>query len=233
MFLKAMGAMPGYIYATDENSVYVNLFVGSKASMRMNGSAVSVRQSTRYPWNGNVKIEVEPSQPATFALMVRIPGWCTGETVKVNGQRVDSGNRTRGYLRIQRDWHASDVVELEMPMPARQMRSNPLVQANAGRTAIVRGPLVYCLESADNHESVRLLSLPHESRFSAEVHEDLPDGVVALKTTGVTSSNKSGGLYFASDTKPAARPSVITAIPYYANANRGPVEMVVWIPLET
>ena len=180
-----------------------------------------------------MKIEVEPGQPGTFALMVRIPGWCTGETVRVNGQRVDSDKRTRGYLRIQRDWHPSDVVQLDMPMPARQMRSNPLVQANAGRAAIVRGPLVYCLESADNHDSVRLLSLPQEARFSAEVHEDLPDGVMALKTTGVANSNSSGGLYFASDAKPARRPSIVSAIPYYANANRGPVEMEVWIPLET
>ena len=233
MFLKAMGAMPGYIYATDQNSIYVNLFVGSKASVHMNGSAVAVRQSTRYPWNGNVKIEIEPSQPGPFALMVRIPGWCTGETVKVNGTRVDSGKRTRGYLRIQREWHASDVVEVEMLMPVRQMRSNPLVQANAGRAAIMRGPLVYCLESADNHDPVRVLSLPQEARFLTEIHQDLPGDVVALKTNGAASSTLGEGLYFVSNAKPAKRASTITAIPYYANANRGPVEMGVWIPLES
>ncbi|HTB96323.1 MAG TPA: beta-L-arabinofuranosidase domain-containing protein [Terracidiphilus sp.] len=232
MFLKAMGAMPGYIYAKDANSLYVNLFVGSKASIEMNGSPVSLQQTTRYPWNGNVKIAVEPRRPSNFALMVRIPEWCSGETIKVNGQQVATDLRVRGYVRIGRTWQPKDEVELEMPMPVRQMRSNPLVQADAGRFAIMRGPLVYCLESADNRDSTRLLSVAQGARFSSEVREDLPGGVVGLRTTGVANGEPAGGLYFAPDAKPARRPAAVTAIPYFANANRGPVEMDVWLPFE-
>jgi DUF1680 family protein len=232
MFLKMMGAMPGYIYATDKDSVYVNLFVGGKASIRLNGTDLSVRQATRYPWNGNVKIAVEPSVPANFALMLRIPGWCSGESVKVNGQRVVTSERTRGYVRIPRTWQRGDVVELDLPMPVQQIRSNPLVQANAGRMAISRGPLVYCLESTDNRDSVRLLRVPSHARFSEEFRDDLLGGVIKLQTTGVTTSEPGKGLYFASDSGPADHSTAITAIPYYANANRGPVEMGVWIPIE-
>ncbi len=232
MFLKMMGAMPGYIYATDDDSVYVNLFVAGKASIQMKGTPVSVQQKTRYPWNGNVKIAVDPSQPNSFAVMLRIPSWCSGETVRVNGQKIATEERTRGYVRILRKWQAQDVIELDMPMPVRQMRSNPMVQSDAGRAAIMRGPLVYCLESEDNPDPVRMLSLSPGTVFSTEPREDLPGGVVSVKAAGVATTAPAGGLYFAADSRPAKRPATITAIPYYANANRGPVEMGVWIPVE-
>jgi DUF1680 family protein len=232
MFLKMMGAMPGYIYATDANGVYVNLFVGSHASIHMNGSSVSVKQTTRFPWSGSVKVAIEPSIPVAFPLMVRIPGWCTGESVKVNGQQIATDERMRGYLRILRRWQPGDVVELEMPMPVRQIRSNPLVQADIGRVAIMRGPLVYCLESADNRDSIHLLSIPSGARFSEEFSEELPGGVMTVRTNAVSTAIPDRGLYFPSDQKPARQPATITAIPYYANANRGPVEMAVWIPVD-
>lgn len=232
MFLKMMGAMPGYIYATDEDSVYVNLFVGSRASIQMNGSAVSVKQTTRFPWSGNVKIAIEPNRPVAFALMMRIPRWCAGESVKVNGRQIATDERSRGYLRILRTWQPGDVVELEMPMPVRQMRSDPLVQADTGRVAIMRGPLVYCLESVDNRDSIHRLSIPTGVRFSEEFSEELPGGLMTISTDAVSRPVPDRGLYFSSDQKPPRRPAAITAIPYYANANRGPVEMAVWIPVD-
>ena len=99
MFLKLMGAMPGYIYALDEDSVYVNLFVGSSASLTIKDNPVKVQQTTRYPWKGNVKISVEPSQPASFTMMIRIPGWCPQATLKVNGEPVPI-ERLRGYAKV-------------------------------------------------------------------------------------------------------------------------------------
>jgi uncharacterized protein len=112
------------------------------------------------------------------------------------------------------------------------MRSNPLVQADAGRVAIMRGPLVYCLESTDNGDSIRLLRVASGARLSEEFRDDLLGGVVKIRTTGVANSEPRNGLYFASDSGPANRSATITAIPYYANANRGSVEMGVWIPIE-
>jgi DUF1680 family protein len=234
MFLKMMGAMPGYIYATDADSVYVNLFVAGKASIRRSATEISISQTTRYPWSGSVKIALEPSVPTNFALMVRIPGWCSGETATVNGQRVDTSQRTRGYLRILRTWRQGGVVEVEMPMPVRQMRSNPLVQADAGRIAIMRGPLVYCLESTDNRDSIRLLRVPAGARFSEESRDDLLGGVIKISAAGIANSEPAGNrLYFPLNSGPADQSATITAIPYYANANRGAVEMAVWIPVES
>lgn len=234
MFLKLMGAMPGYIYATGADGIYVNLFVGSRASVEINGTPVTLKQSTKYPWNGSVRVSVEPASPAAFDLMLRIPAWCTGETVSLNGQRIPSDQRLRGYLRINRKWQAGDVVELEMPMPVRKVRANPAVQADIGRVALMRGPLVYCVESTDNAQSIRALSIPAAASFSTDFREDIPGGVMAIKTTANDNSQmeKRNELYFSSAPPAVPRPAQLVAIPYYANANRGPVDMAVWLPID-
>jgi DUF1680 family protein len=232
MFLKLMGAVPSYIYATDSDSVYVNLFVGSKANLDLNGTKVSIRQTTRYPWEGAVRVAVDPAQPTVFGVMLRIPGWCTGETVRVNGRRVPTDDRVRGYVRIARTWSPNDVIELDLPLPVRQIYASPLVQADVGRSAIMRGPLVYCVESADNG-LVPQLHLPQSAQLTADFTQDKLDGVVVIKARGSAPDAPEESLYA---TNPAAFPSAaaaITAIPYYANANRGPVDMAVWLPLMT
>ncbi|HEY1500595.1 MAG TPA: beta-L-arabinofuranosidase domain-containing protein [Acidobacteriaceae bacterium] len=232
MFLKLMGAMPGYIYASDADALYVNLFVGSSAKVTVGNVPVSVVQTTRYPWDGKVRISVHPSEPSHFALMVRIPAWCTGERFSVNGQPVSFTQRERGYLRIARSWHAGDTLEVDMPMPARLLRATPMVQADGGRVAITRGPLVYCVESRDVSEPVLALSVPAQAAFSKETLTDLPGGAVGLSTMG--SSRRASGeeLYLGSVKGIARQPARLRAIPYYANANRGPVDMAVWLPID-
>jgi hypothetical protein len=116
--------------------------------------------------------------------MLRIPGWCSGETLRVNGQRIDTGTRVRGYVRIARTWKSGDVVELDMPMPVRQVRANPMVQADAGRVGLMRGPLIYCVESADNNDHVRTMSIPVRANFSTEFREELPGGVLLIGSVG-------------------------------------------------
>jgi DUF1680 family protein len=150
----------------------------------------------------------------------------------VNGQRINSDARVRGYVRIARTWKSGDVVELDMPMPVRQVRANPMVQADAGRVALMRGPLVYCVESADNNDHVRTMSIPVRANFSTEFREELPGGVVTVKTSAVAKRDIDRGLYFSSAHSITGRATLLTAIPYYANANRGPVDMTVWMPLD-
>lgn len=229
MFLKLMGMMPSCIYATDAESIYVNLFVGSRARMNVNGSGVAIRQTTSYPWEGHVHVAVEPAQPATFAVMLRVPEWCRGETIRVNGQRIISDHRVRGYVRIERTWKPGDVVELDMPMPARQVYANPLVQADVGRSMIMRGPLVYCVESADTSD-VPGLRLSDSARFEPRFDPAMLGGVVTITASGSVASTQSQALYATSPQTYQAGTAEITAIPYYANANRGPVDMAVWLP---
>jgi uncharacterized protein len=232
MFLKLMGAMPSYIYATDKDSLYVNLFVGSKATTDIGGVKVSIRQTARYPWEGAVRIVVDPAQPAAFSVMIRVPSWCTGETVKVNGRPIPTDERVRGYLRISRTWNANDVVELDLPLEVRQVYANPLVQADVGRSAVMRGPLVYCVESADN-PAVPELRLPQSAPLAASFTPSMLNGVVVVKAEGAVSSAPEKALYAASPRDYPSRSAAITAIPYYANANRGPVDMAVWLPLRS
>lgn len=234
MFLKTMGAMPGYIYATDAGGgVYVNLFVGSRAKIDAGGTAIALSQETEYPREGNSKISVETSAPATFDLYVRVPAWTKGGPsfgglydlgsagngfkLSVNGKPVEA-EVVRGYAKVHREWKSGDTVEVAMDMPVRRVRADARVEADKGRVALMRGPVVYCLESPDNGGSVRDLFLPDDAPISVEERPEMLGGVTVLRAQG--RRRTIGG----------DAPATITAIPYYANANRGPVEMQVWLP---
>jgi DUF1680 family protein len=240
MFLKIMGAIPGYIYAQDDGGIYVNLFVGSRAEVRLPSGAVVLRQTTRYPWQGDVKIVVDPENPAEFDLNVRIPGWCQGASspddlyqiigrpvrgaarLAVNGQTIEAPEMVRGYARLHRRWKPGDVVQLAMDMPVRRVKAHPKVEADVGRVGLMRGPIVYCLEGVDNAEGVRNLVVPPESQFSAEYRADLLGGITVVRGSALALyRNASGGL--------EQEAAELLAVPYFANCNRRPCEMAVWL----
>lgn len=235
MFLKLMGAMPGYIYATDAESLYVNLFVGSRASAMLKQTQISVGQTTRYPWDGAVKISVDPAARTAFNLKVRIPAWCRGESLRVNGAPVSTSERSRGYAQISRTWKKGDVVELLMPMPVEAAKAHPLVEADAGRVALTRGPVVYCLESADNGNAVRTFSIRSRAEFNHEHRPGLLGGVTTISGTAWATNAAAwqDSLYARARDISAAKPVQLVAIPYYANTNRGPVQMTVWLAEST
>jgi len=232
MFLKIMGAMPSYIYAYDEDGIYVNLFVGSRATVPFSGTNVTLKTVTRYPWEGGVKVTVEPEKPMEFDLNVRIPYWCDEPTLRINSQPVDRIEMVRGYARIHRAWKSGDVVELSMLMPIRRMKAHPRVEADIGRVALMRGPVVYCLEGVDNGGHVRHLSLPRDTELIAEHRPDLLGGVTVIRGTALAVQKKDWGnsLYQPLEKVPNVKPVEFLAVPYFANANRGPAEMIVWIP---
>jgi DUF1680 family protein len=232
MFLKLMGAMPGYIYATDADSFYVNLFVASEARTVLGNTQLSVKQGTRYPWEDAVKISLAPAKPTAFNMMVRIPAWCRRATAKINGQTMPDVEQVRGYARLYRTWKEGDVVDLVMPMPVETVKAHPMVEADAGKIALMRGPLVYCLESADNKGGVRGIEIASRAGCNASYRPDLLNGVTIITGTAriVDAPIWQKSLYASSREIPNAKPVELTAIPYYANANRGPVEMAVWLP---
>lgn len=224
MFLKITGALPGYVYAQDGDGVYVNLFVGSRANLTVSGTKVTLRQTTRYPWDGAVKLVVEPESDVEFALSVRLPGWCAEPEVLLDGQPASGMEKVRGYAWLRRKWHAGSVVELTLPMPVQRVKAHPKVEADIDRVAIRRGPLVYCLEAIDNGGCVRNLVLPPDSPLRAEHRPDLLGGVTVV--TGRASALYRG----ASPESPEVADVEFTAIPYFANANRQPGAMRVWLP---
>src|SRR5579862_7381685 len=220
--VRLIASLGNYIYAKNDDELYVNLFMGSTARIAMGANRVNVRQETGYPWDGNVKLHIDPAHAGKFSLYVRVPGW-TGSQVmagdlysflapaggsvvlKLNGRAVNPA-MANGYAKLTREWKAGDTVELDMPMPVRRVLANPKVKDDAGLVALERGPMVYCVEWPDNRGHALNIAAPDQEPLRAEFRKDLLNGV-----TVITGSN-------------------FTAIPYYGWANRGMGEMNVWLP---
>jgi DUF1680 family protein len=238
MFLKMTGAMPGYIYAQDDRGVYVNLFVGSQATIRHGGKDLKIRQVTRYPWDGNVRLEVTPEDDTACDLYVRIPGWRQTPTiadplyapatkpgqgafaVTVNGQAVNRLETERGYAKLSRTWHKGDVIEVAIDMPVQRIKANPKVKDCEGRTALMRGPLVYAVESTDSALQARNLYLPSNVALNASYAPDLLGGMSVIQ----------GKFKVKHRTASEDQDVAFSAIPYYAYGNRGVCDLAVWIP---
>lgn len=235
-------SMPGYVYATRGDSLYVNLFAGNTATMSVGGREVTLQQQTQYPWSGDVELKVTPKKEGSFTMMVRIPGWVRGEVtpgglyeyadsavqgywVAVNGKRI-GGSLAKGYLPITREWKKGDVVSLHMDMTPRTVKADSRVSADRGRVAISRGPLVYCAEWADNQFDVMHFVIDTKPQFTLTDAPTLAGGVKKLAATGTL-------LDTGADGKLTATPRAITLIPYYAWCHRGPGRMQVWLAAGT
>jgi len=230
MFLKIVGALPGCIYAQGADSLCVNLYVGSRAEVALNGVKVALRQTTRYPWDGEVKLSVEPEREAEFALCLRLPAWCAAPKLRVNRKALANFEEARGYARVQRKWRRGDTVELSLPMPVERLKAHPRIEANLGRVALQRGPLVYCLEAADNGGRVRNLVIPPGVQLRAQHRADLLGGVTVIQGPALALHRVGwpDRLYLPSAAVPGVTNTEFTAIPYFVNANRKPGEMQVW-----
>jgi DUF1680 family protein len=236
--VRFMPAIPGYIYAKTENALYVNLFVGSSAKAEFGQKSVQVLQETNYPWDGKIKISIDPEDQAKFLLKVRIPGWAKGKPVptdlyqymdqtgcpyllRINGKNIVAQDQ-QGYMVIDRLWKKGDRVEVEFPMPVQKVISHPMVSENNGKIALERGPLVYCAESIDNNGAVLNMLIPETTNFNVSFQGDLLNGVSVIR--GMVSTVQ--------EQAPVQLKSItFTAIPYYAWANRGSGEMRVWFPV--
>lgn len=231
---RFLPSIPGYIYARDGNKLYVNLFVQSETTVQTeNKLKVNIRQETEYPWNGDVKIVVSPEKEGEFTLCLRIPGWATGKPVpgdlynyltpekkeiglSLNGQSCQY-EKEKGYIVINRKWNPGDVIEYVLPMEIHKVSANELVTENLGKTAIERGPLVYCLEGADNKFPMFDLAIPENSELIPSFRQNELGGIMVISGTGQVHN----------------KPVPFTAIPYYSWNNRGINEMRVWFPAET
>ena len=193
------------------------------------GTRVALRETSNYPWSGDIRIAVDPETPAKFDVKVRVPGWCAGATVAVNGSVV-AIEPVNGYVTINREWRKGDVVTLDLPMPAVRLYANPAVIMDAGRVALKRGPLVYCIEEADNPGGrVQRLRLPREAELKVSARADLFGGAVTLTSDAIAVDEGEFTSLYRTE-PPVEQASVLTAIPYYLWANRGQGSMVVWMP---
>jgi DUF1680 family protein len=228
---RLVASVGGYFYSTGKDTVAVHLYGGSQARLSVAGQDVTIRQQADYPWSGKIALAIEPETPVDFTLKLRIPGWARGETLAVNGTPVDTSKRSLGYVEIRRQWSRGDRIDLDLPMPVERVYSHPEVRNDIGRVALKRGPLVYCVEEADNPTfPVNRFRLPRAAALRVAPRADLFDGIVcvAADAEAVEEEDWSGGLY--RPTPPTGEGAEMTALPYYLWSNRGPGRMMVWIP---
>ncbi len=224
---RLIASLGEYIYSQSDNDIAVHLYVQGSAKLKVGGQAVTLSQKTEYPWDGKVTISLAMDKPSTFGLRLRIPGWCRSYGLKVNGKPI-SVKPDLGYVRIERQWTGGDKVELDLAMPVERVYAHPLVQADVGRVAIQRGPIVYCIEGVDNKDiPIDRLVLPKSAELKSSFRKSLLGGVTTLAGSAEYADDAASGLYHSSE--PKMKRCKITAIPYYAWCNRGKTDMAVWI----
>jgi len=238
---RFMASVPGYVYATGENSIYINLFAAGDAEFTIDGNKMKINQETRYPWDGKVKVTIEEAAGTKFPLWIRIPGWAQNKpvpselyhfvnhnaekyTITVNGKSVSPVLR-KGYVEMKRSWKKGDVIELELPMPVRKVAANEKVENDRGKVVFQRGPVVYCFEDKDNNNGWMFNNFVNgNTTVKTQFEKDLLGGVVTLSMNGEKIAEKNG--------KTFVEKTVLKAIPYYAWNNRGKANMLVWMPAQ-
>lgn len=235
---RTFASLPGYFYSTSKDGLYVHLYDNSLLDWHLeDGTAIKVRQQTNYPWDGAVKLSVDPAESREFTLYVRVPGWARTASISVNG-KAHPGGKPGEYFPIKRTWHAGDVVALDYPMRAEMIASNPRVSEDRGRVAVRRGPVIFCLEELDQPSGVVLSDVAMTAAGAGKDFEDkyepeLLEGVEVLQHRGrvLEASSADLPLYMPADpAPPKVRAENLTFIPYYAWANRKPSSMQVWTP---
>lgn len=220
--IRFLPAMPGLIYSKTDDTVFVNLYAANDATVNLKAQTVKLSQETKYPWDGKVKLMVNPAEAGKFTMKFRVPGWARNEVlpgdlyqyatvineknkISLNGEELDV-QAEDGYFTISREWTKGDMVELEFPMEVRKVKANQLVAENKDKMSLEYGPIVYAVEEMDNKGDFEKIALSADEEFQVNMQPDLLGGVNTI-------SNEN-----------------LTAIPYYAWSNRGVGKMKVWLP---
>jgi uncharacterized protein len=237
---RLVSSLGDYIYGFSDKGIWVNLYIGSNTTAKIGKNEVPLNMETNYPWDGKIKITVNPKSKSKFAMNLRIPGWAQGEavpgdlfvfedktktnfTISVNGKPV-SYKMENGYAVIERDWKKGDVVDFNLPMEVKRIVSRPEVKQDIDRVALQRGPLVYCVEGADNNNQAWNLILPDQATFQTTYQKDLLEGITTIQFDAPAVQISDDGQSVKTEVKK------ITAIPYYSWCNRGQNQMQVWLP---
>lgn len=227
---RLISSIGHYMYTVQQDELYVHLYAGNQADIQLNGQKVKIDQQTSYPWDEKVNVTVTPEQDEAFTIALRIPGWSKGAQVQVNGEKVEYESLVKnGYIYLERTWKQGDQIELIFPMPVEKIRSNPKVKENAGRMALQRGPVVYCLEEADNGQELSSIKIAGNAEFRSSFRPDVLGGVVVIEGEGIREIGDSWGDTLYQPVQKQSAPVSVKAIPYFAWCNREPGEMVVWI----
>ncbi|MGN6604927.1 MAG: glycoside hydrolase family 127 protein [Ginsengibacter sp.] len=238
--VRLLPSVPGYIYAQKDDQVYANLFISSNVDLKIKNKDVSITQQNNYPWNGDLKFIINPKSSFDFSMLIRIPGWAHNEaipsdlyafennsdqkvSITINGKEVPY-QMEKGYAVLNRKWKKNDVIEVKLPMQVRRVVANSKVKNDIGKVALQRGPIMYCAEWVDNKGKASNIVIPANTQFHASFNPGLLNGVETIdaEVPAVVITNDGESI--------ATQKQKFTAIPYYAWANRGKGEMMLWFP---
>lgn len=205
-FLPSIG---DYIYAVSDNGIWVNLYLSSNSLIPFHGDEIKITQSTDYPWGGSISFQIESSREDEFNINLRLPGWCKSAGIKVNNETIKTPCIKNGYINLRSKWKTGDTLLLELHMPVERVYSNTKVKNNFGKVALQRGPIVYCIEEADNPMVFDNITLSKDAKFIIRHEKELLGGITVIEA------------YYQGER--------LTAVPYYAWDNRVPGKMKVWI----
>ncbi len=224
---RIVTSISSYLYTVGKDTLFVHLYAGSETELSIGENKLKLNVETNYPYDGKVKLNLN----SDIKLALRIPGWCRNYSIMVNGENVTDASVKDGYIYLTELGGENNVIEFDMDMPVKLISSNPLVRHNAGRAAVMRGPLVYCLEETDNGKNLANVELVSDGKFNT-VYEEILGGVKVIYAEGlreVIGEKTANEPLYMEYSKPHKENVVLKYIPYYAWCNRTPGEMAVWV----
>lgn len=233
--IRTIAEVAAYAYSMSDEGVWINLYGSNMLDTRLrDGEAVRLQIQTEYPWQGTIRITVENAPPKEFSLFLRVPGWAERSRVTVNGKPVGENLKSGQYFEIRRSWSSGDKIELLLPMPVQLLEAHPLVEEARNQAAVRRGPIVYCLESVDLPDNIRIadVAISPSIEFQSRFDKELLGGVTVLEGKArILADGSWNNTLYRKISAQEAKMVDVRLIPYYAWGNRGDSEMTVWIPL--
>lgn len=232
--VRTVAEVSNYLYSVSDDGLYINMYGSNKLSTHLkDGSPIKLEQQTNYPWEGNIVMLIQEAPGKNFPVYLRIPGWCKKATVKLNGVLINTVTEGGRYHVVRKTWKAGDKIELQLDMPVTLLESNPLVEETRNQVTVKRGPIVYCLESADLKPGLKVfdIAIPANAQWQIIPAKIDRGNIMALQGTAkmLQQNEWTNSLYKEVNTK--TQPVSVRLIPYYAWANRGETDMTVWLPL--
>lgn len=231
--VRTIAEVSSYMYSVADDGLYIDMYGGNKLTTQLkDGSAIALEQQTDYPWNGAIAITLQKAPAKETAIFLRIPAWCRKATILINGKPVTQAITSGTYAQLKRQWKAGDKIALNLDMPVTLMASNPLVEETRNEVTVKRGPIVYCMESADMPEQdIFNIAIPASIQLKP-VPMTIGNGhIMALEGQAVRQSKENWYHTLYRPLNTTAQPVKIKLIPYYAWANRGRDDMTVWMPV--
>ncbi|MCR8632933.1 glycoside hydrolase family 127 protein [Paenibacillus radicis (ex Xue et al. 2023)] len=228
---RLLASLGRYMYSTKDQTLYAHLYIGSQVDIELGGHQIGLLQQSQLPWKGNVHFELTVEGAVEFTLALRIPKWCKAAEIRLNGITFQTDDvLVDGYVYINRVWQSGDTVELNLPMPVNRMKGHPLLRETIGKVALQRGPIVYCMEEADNGPNLHQIVIARQTQEQVQYHAEVLGGLQVLSVEAYREQTDGwDNLLYKVEDNIRTESVTATFIPYFSWANRGRGEMAVWV----